>query len=237
MYKKPKSRWDVAQKYESNWWKNNANFISDNYYKIVADNLRNMLKTPVRAECRIVEIGCGPIGIVTFLTECEHRYALDPLNDFFINESYFNKFRDSNVKYLTSKGEKLDFADNSFDICIMDNVLDHCENPDNVLSEIYRVLDDGYFYFTQNTYTFWGKFLRKFTELFMIDKGHPHTYTKNALKKQFKHLGFNVLEQTQTGYFSQWQRLIKSKRFYDKIQALLLIPRNKVTFFCKLNKC
>jgi len=119
-------------------------------------------------------------------------------------------------------------------LIIIDNVLDHCDNPIEVLKEIKRVLKkNGILYFRQNTYHFWGRFIRIIMEFFLIDKGHPHTFSKNILERTFKQLGFSILYKDSNGYFSTWKWEIKSKRIIDKIKAVLLVNRDKYTLILK----
>jgi ubiquinone/menaquinone biosynthesis C-methylase UbiE len=40
-------------------------------------------------------------------------------------------------------GERLPFADASFDVVLCDNVVDHAENPRRILEEIARVMAPG----------------------------------------------------------------------------------------------
>ncbi len=52
---------------------------------------------------------------------------------------------------IAAVGEALPFADESFDIVLSDNVIDHAEQPAAILSEIVRVLvPSGFLYFTVN---------------------------------------------------------------------------------------
>ncbi len=70
-------------------------------------------------------------------------------------------------------------------------------------------------------------------EFFLIDKGHPHTFSKNILERTFKQLGFSILYKDSNGYFSTWKWEIKSKRIIDKIKAVLLVNRDKYTLILK----
>ena len=68
--------------------------------------------------------------------------AVDPLMDFYKNEIEILK-ESSNLKLLNNKGENIDIPDNSVDIIFSTNVLDHCENPEDVIKECFRILKPG----------------------------------------------------------------------------------------------
>ncbi len=76
---------------------------------------------------------------MTFL-KSNNKYAIDPLEDFFSNKEEWVRLRDPEVKYQKGKGENLPYKEEFFDLIILDNVLDHCENPVLVLDEVHRVL-------------------------------------------------------------------------------------------------
>ena len=79
----------------------------------------------------ILDVGAG---LGDFIKYCPNGYAVDP--------------DPLNVQEMSSKGirvklllnDKIDFKNCFFDSIIIDNVLEHIINPDNLLSEIKRVL-------------------------------------------------------------------------------------------------
>ena len=99
----------------------------------------------LRAWCRervAVEIGCGPHPSVV---EAEFRVALavDPLADAYVREKIAAER--AGVVYVSAVGEQLPLASGSADIVIIENCLDHAEDPRRVLGEIARVLKHGGF--------------------------------------------------------------------------------------------
>lgn len=230
------SRWNLAQDYERNWWEKRSETIDFDFYKSFAEELVYYTDThfTIKDDSKILECGSGAGGILTYLTSSNKRYAFDPLENFYSSIQSFKKQRDSRVKYITARGEEIPFPDKTFDMIIMDNVLDHCEKPDEVISEIKRVLaDNGIVYFKQNTYHLWGKLIRKVMEFFLIDKGHPHTFTKNVLNNLFKRYKFSIIKDSRSGYYNTWKRELSSKRTIDKIKAGLFVNRDKVTYLLK----
>ncbi len=233
---KKANRWELAQNYEHEWWKKKTQQIKADYYRYSAEEIRTFIKLykPINAETAILEIGSGATGILTFLTESNARYAIDPLEPFYSSVDTFVKLRDQKVNYSSDKGESLSFRDNMFDLLIVDNVLDHCENPELVLAEMKRVLKpDGLIYFRQNTYNFYGKTIRLLMELFLIDKGHPFTFTKTGLRKMFNRFEFTTLQSKHNGYFDTWKSELTSGSVKDFIKAFLFVTRDRMTVLLK----
>ncbi|MDR2840194.1 MAG: class I SAM-dependent methyltransferase [Paludibacter sp.] len=235
--KKNTTRWDLAQNYEYHWWKSKENKVKPNYYQHGAEEIRNYYnqQSKITSSTAILEVGSGALGVVTFLAESQERYAIDPLEHYYSSVPEFIASRDKNVKYFNCKGENLPFDSHFFDLIIMDNVLDHCENPEQVMSEMIRVAKkSGFVFFRQNTYTLYGKLFRKLMELFLIDKGHPYTFTKQDITKLFEKHKLKVLSKKRNGYFYTWKAEILSKSLKDKVKALLFVTRDRATYFLSI---
>ena len=225
-------RWRKAQTSERDWWDRAADMALD-FYAAFAQALRRELDgmLTVTADTRILEIGSGAAGILTHLSESNYRHAVDPLEDFYASIERFSAFRDPAVQYHAGAGEKLDFPADHFDLVIMDNVLDHCADPELVLLEMHRVLKpDGTAYFRQNTYHFWGRLVRGLMECFQIDRGHPHTFSKRYLRRRFTRLGLTVRRFERGGYWATWCAEIRSSRPLDRVKALLLATRDRTLY-------
>lgn len=226
-------RWRKAQASERDWWESRAADMALDFYAAFAQALRREFDgmLTVTADTRILEIGSGAAGILTHLSESNYRHAVDPLEDFYASIERFRAFRDPVVQYHAGAGEKLDFPADHFDLVIMDNVLDHCADPEQVLLEMHRVLKpDGTAYFRQNTYHFWGRLVRGLMECFQIDRGHPHTFSKRYLRCRFARLGLTVRRFERGGYWATWREEIRSSRPLDRIKALLLATRDRTLY-------
>lgn len=229
------NRWKLALTYEKDWWEKQAEGMDLSFYKGFADQLIEILTPFLKIEqtTHILEIGSGAAGIITHLNS-DFRYAVDPLEDFYASVKKFASYRDKNVIYKKAVGELLPFEDKTFDLIIIDNVLDHCENPDLVIKEMKRVLkENGFVFFRQNTYHIWGKFIRIIMEFFTIDKGHPHTFTKKSIINLLSRSNFDIIDYKEGSYFKTWLKEIKSRRIIDKVKAILFVNRNKVTMLLR----
>ena len=229
------NRWIKAQGYEKQWWDHRKAEMSLEFYEDYANDLQHQLSgiLKINNDTRILEVGSGAAGISTFL-KSDHRYAVDPLESFYSTIPQFSSFRDPAVKYFTAKGEDLHFESNFFDLIIMDNVLDHCEDPDKVVKEMVRVLkSNGIIYFRQNVYHWWGKFIRQLMELVEIDKGHPHTFTFSSMKPLLTSNNLSIIHIKRSGYFPRWKRELFAGTKNDLIKDLLLVNRDKVLYVLK----
>lgn len=226
-------RWRKAQVSERDWWQSRAADMALDFYAAFAQALRRELDGMITltADTRILEIGSGAAGILTHLSESNYRHAVDPLEDFYASIERFRAFRDPAVQYHAGAGEQLDFPADHFDLVIMDNVLDHCADPEQVLFEMHRVLKpEGTAYFRQNTYHLWGRLVRGLMECFQIDRGHPHTFSKRYLRRRFARLGLTVRRFERGGYWATWRKEIRSSRPLDQAKALLLATRDRTLY-------
>ena len=102
---------------------------------------------PISPDARVLEVGSGAHGLIFFF-DGGQRIGVDPLA-----HSYSGLFPAWQQKATTiaALGEFLPFADSSFDIVLCDNVVDHAESPERIVSEMLRVLaPNGLLYFTVN---------------------------------------------------------------------------------------
>ena len=229
------NRWELAQEYEKEWWDSRKEAISLDFYKHFAEDLNGILKDilEIKKNTFILEIGSGAAGTITFI-DSDNKYAIDPLEYFYSTVKEFTKDRDSRVKYFSAKGEELPFEKEMFDLIIIDNVLDHCADPDKVVEEMNRVLKPGgIIFFRQNTYHCWGVFVRSIMEKIVFDKGHPFTFSKSRLEKIFTKFNFTTLKFSRFGYFKTWKKEFFSFKPKELAKALLFATRDKTLYILK----
>ena len=102
---------------------------------------------PIKADARVVEVGSGAHGLI-FYFGAEHGIGVDPLA---VNYgSLFPRWQ-RRAQTIAAVGESLPFADQSFDVVLCDNVVDHAESPRRIVGELARILvHGGLLYFTVN---------------------------------------------------------------------------------------
>ena len=102
---------------------------------------------PIRPDAKVIEVGSGAHGLIFFFGE-EYRVGLDPLAWHY--STLFPNWQ-RKVPTVTAEGENLPFPNNSFDVVLCDNVVDHAESPENICRELARILaPGGVLYFTVN---------------------------------------------------------------------------------------
>ena len=233
-------RWCSAQKYEEDWWKLYEKFLSEgkaslDWYKTFSEECCNYVSPflEITSETPILEIGSGAAGLITYLNSTK-KIAIDPLEHYFGSSPVFCRVRDPNIKYLAARGEEIPFEDAVFDMVIADNMLDHCKYPLQVLDEIHRVLrGNGVLFLKLNIFTRSGIFPRKILERFVIDRGHPHSFSHEAITEDFGKC-FAVLSETVESYLDSWKRNLR--RWNRKILGKMLLGILELKYVAVLRK-
>lgn len=97
-------------------------------YDWLLDNINNLL-----------DVGCA-YGYYTrfYLNKCKKIYGIDPNEDFIriAKEKY------PRVEFKVASAENLPFKENYFDVVLLNDVLEHVENEEKTLNEVYRVVKE-----------------------------------------------------------------------------------------------
>ncbi len=95
---------------------------------------------------RVLDIGAGGGGKTVFyaLNGAKEVVGID-IEEGFIREAeeFASKMNAKNVKFAVADAGNMPFEENSFDICVMNDVFEHLSEPEKVLKEAYRVLKKG----------------------------------------------------------------------------------------------
>src|SRR5688500_6166718 len=94
---------------------------------------------PVAEDARVLEVGSGAHGLVFFFGT-KRGVGVDPLACDYA--TLFPAWQ-RRARTLAAAGERLPFADASFDVALCDNVVDHAESPARIVRELTRVLAPG----------------------------------------------------------------------------------------------
>ncbi len=114
-----------------------------------AQTVRKKLEAvkPIDAAARIIEVGSGAHGLI-FGFGAHGGIGVDPLA---VEYKRLFPTWQKHAHTVAAIGEELPFADNSFDVVLSDNVIDHAEKPLKIVEELIRILKpDGLLYFTVN---------------------------------------------------------------------------------------
>jgi len=101
----------------------------------------------IAPDARVLEVGSGAHGLVFFFGTTR-GVGCDPLACDYA--ALFPAWQ-HRAQTIAAAGERLPFADASFDVVLCDNVVDHAEDPARIARELTRVLaPGGLLYFTVN---------------------------------------------------------------------------------------
>lgn len=97
---------------------------------------------------KILDAGSGNGGTcISFAEAGAEVSGIEIEKDLFEISKSFAESRNAKVEFILYDGKKMSFGDNSFDAVLSISVLEHVTDPINYLSEIFRVLKPGgYFY-------------------------------------------------------------------------------------------
>ena len=162
-------RWLASQRLELDFWKHwkeAAPYQNLDIAKYWAEELRRFGYARERFDGRrVLDIGCGPFGLIHFLDNAGERVRVDPLLAQYESKMPLGGRQLS----ISALGEHLPLASGSVDIAICFNALDHMCDPGAALREVKRVLrPGGTLLLMIHTFPGWAR------PFFWVDRLHPH---------------------------------------------------------------
>src|SRR5256885_5197756 len=142
------ARWQRAQQYERGYWETLATRIAAgsasqlDWYRWRADQLVQRLRAlglgALTEGCaRVIEVGCGPVGVVGFLPAAE-RVAVGPLEPYYVTNPTLTALREPTVHYRGGAAEALPCESGRYDLAIIENCIDHVRDARAAMSELRR---------------------------------------------------------------------------------------------------
>lgn len=245
--------WKSAQKNEKKFWEDiylNNDSKDLIYRKTSIEGWVNFAKIVLKRHNlsinyfknkNILDVGSGPGGVVAGLYELiDHdkncRFTcIDPLMDFFKKEIGILNEK-SNLTLINCSGENLKIKNQSLDIIFCSNVLDHCQNVDKVISEVYRVLKPGGL-FLPSLHLVYNKFFIIKNLLKYVDKNHPHHFIEKdiiiKLNKYFSKIQVSArikIQEDQPDF--SFKNILKNK---SKFRGLKRFLANYILYTCYLS--
>lgn len=175
-------RWQASQRLELNFWQNwtrSTPYQNLDIPKYWSEELERFACTrEIFQDQRVLDIGCGPFGLIHYLDNAAERLRIDPLLPQYESKATLTGSQLS----LAALGEKLPLANNCIDIAICFNALDHMCDPAAALGEIARILrPGGRLLLMIHTFPAWTR------PFFWVDRLHPHHWTRTSFLNQVAH--------------------------------------------------
>ena len=102
------------------------------------DQIEAILRGYVRPDSQVLDLGCGRGGVVElFWRDVKLAAGIDP------DPPSLSGHRAAGMPIVRGVGERLPFADRSFDLVVSVWVLEHLREPQRVFEEVRRVLRPG----------------------------------------------------------------------------------------------
>jgi SAM-dependent methyltransferase len=177
-------RWCAAQVKEDEFWKRDG--VLDDHMARVIERYGRVLSEisgGLPPDAKILDLGCGPTCAARLFDVGTKTY-LDPLMDSY-RETYADKLPEGNL--LCATAEDIPRDDESYDLVLSVNALDHMIDPLRVLVEARRVLKKGGL-FVLGIFTHHPAIagLRRMVEAvlpFLREDAHPYSFTSRSARK------------------------------------------------------
>jgi len=137
--------WKEAQQFESGWWGDCTNTLSEEMKQMEYAKLME-LKTVIQqgkiwieSNKSVIDMGSGPVSMLLKTTPVpkKRRLAVDPIK---FPEWVYDRYANAGIEYKTIKGEDFEVkeADYIYDECWMYNCLQHTEDPRKIIENIKK---------------------------------------------------------------------------------------------------
>jgi len=166
-----------------------------------------LLKLPQKPKNnkKVLDFGCASgRDLIKKYKDGYNCYGFDIDKKTVLKTSKFLKKHDIRCKFLCGDGMYTPFKDEIFDEVISNNVLEHIENDEVCISEMYRTLkSEGKLHVIvpdmRNLHTVFHRFLG--LKNCFTDKSHLREYEKNEIGEKIEKRGFKIQDLRLTGFF------------------------------------
>jgi len=190
-----KKRWSSAQTKEDAFWQRNGVLgsqmerVNARYGPVI-----KKIEKSLDINSTILDVGCGPTCSAQLFGVGAKTY-LDPLMDSYL-KTYPDKLPEG--EKIAGTAEEIPKPDDSFDVVMSVNALDHMIHPEKALVEMRRVLKrEGVFmlgiFLHPTPIAMLRRFIEKWLPIFRED-AHPYSYTVKIIREMLEKY-FSVQEE------------------------------------------
>lgn len=214
-------RWLRAQQWTVNYW------CGMRTLKRERKRLKRTVMPIIQHHCgdlqehsHVLDLGCGPTCVAQYIEKGKKTYVDSLLNDY--RRAYPGQLPQGNR--LCIMAENIPLENNSMDMILCINALDHMQNPELVLSEMHRIIKPGglvmismfvYPVILARLY-----YTLERVHLALTDRGHPYNYSLRGIRHSLQR-HFQIKD-------SRTVRL--------PLMRLDLLPRQYYMFVCEMKK-
>lgn len=94
---------------------------------------------PIPDQINIGDFACGQGNISLLLAELGYKVFAIDLNPIFIEYSKM-KYERGNIEWINENIDNLDFSENSLDVAIAGEIIEHCAYPEDILQKIFKFI-------------------------------------------------------------------------------------------------
>ncbi len=202
------SRWEQAQENELAIWHRTVSDVADVLAEVAeaAALFSFGRNNGLASGSSVLELGIGPMGIGwAAFASASRAVGVDPLPQ--LNICTGNANVDQFVVDLQRRSEfiqadatlRLPLEDNSFDLVVCDNVVDHTQDPRAILAEARRLArQDGRLLFGVNVFSAvgilkWRQVTRRIRPQDPNVLCHPHSFLEGDVQKLLSSAGWEVI--------------------------------------------
>jgi 2-polyprenyl-6-hydroxyphenyl methylase/3-demethylubiquinone-9 3-methyltransferase len=181
-------RWKIAQFVELFWWKRYLGKKDhreySNWKRTYWEEFLARLNLGSLENSRIMDVGCGPAGINTVLSQSKELVAIDPLLDSYMTLDYFDASEYPWVEYHSKSLENFD-SEKRFDMIFCINAINHVANIEVAFEKLIKLLHtDGTLILSSDVHRF--PWLKTLFRIFPGDILHPQQHDLNDYLRLIK---------------------------------------------------
>jgi len=193
----------------------------------------------LKTDDKILEIGCGIGTVVNELSEKNYDITGIDISQHAID---YGKEKYGDINLQVNAAEILPFEDQSFNVVLSFDLLEHIAKIDKHISEVYRVLKNNgcYLFQTPNKYSNMI-FETLTTKSLKWRRAHPSLHSPRQLKKRLNKHGFNtkfvkmntinqftIKKLKKIGYLADFIKYINFQKMPLSLQTNLYVIAKKI---------